>query len=84
MKLGTVVGGEGRLFQKVTRGQVKFQVAQIEPKFGEGDAGRRASAKCLSRGDVFRGQVRSKFRSNFRLLGLMSDLRRVMLDRGRE
>ena len=30
-------------------GQVKFQVAWIELKFGEGDARPRASAKCLSR-----------------------------------
>ncbi len=29
------------------KGQVKFQVARIELKFGEGDAGPRASAKCI-------------------------------------
>ncbi len=33
--------------------------------------------------DGLRGQMRSKVRSNFRLLGLSSDLGRVMLDRGR-
>ena len=32
--------------------------------------------------DALRGQVRSKVRSNFRLLGLSSNLGRVMLNRG--
>ncbi len=31
------------------KGQVKFQVARIRFKFGEGDAGPWGSAKCISR-----------------------------------
>ncbi len=51
MKLGMVIGGKGRLCQKVTevKGRVKFQVARIELKFGEGDAGPMVSAKGVSR-----------------------------------
>ncbi len=51
MKLGTVVGGMTLLFQVTTevKGQVKFQVARIELRFEESDAGPRASAKCALR-----------------------------------
>ena len=50
-KLGTVVGARADYFRRSSevKGQVKFQVARIELKFGEGDAGPRASAKCVSR-----------------------------------
>ena len=50
-KLGTVVGGEGpRLGSNFTRwpevkGQVKFEIAPIELKFGESDAGWEAITK---------------------------------------
>ena len=51
MKLGMVVGARADYFRRSpeVKGQVKFQVAQIELKFGEVDAGPRASAKCISR-----------------------------------
>ena len=55
MKLGMVLGGKGLISKEnfarspEVKGQVKFQVAQIELKFEEGDARPRASAKCVSR-----------------------------------
>ncbi len=41
------------------KGQVKFQVAPMELKFGEGDAGPRAWVKCVSRmPSEVKGQVK--------------------------
>ncbi len=50
-KLGTVVGARADYFRRSpeVKGQVTFQVALIELKFGEGAAGQKASAKYLSR-----------------------------------
>ena len=51
MKLGTLVGGEGPRFWSIftrspeVKGQVKFQVALIELKFGESNAGWEAITK---------------------------------------
>ncbi len=84
MKLGTVVGGKGLLFQKVTRGQRLGQISSCW------DWAQIWGGWCYTEGecemsieeDAHRGEVKSKVRSNFRLLELSSDLGRVMLDRG--
>ncbi len=55
MKLGMELGGKGLIFQKnfawspEVKCQVKFQAAQMELIFGEGDASPMVSAKCVSR-----------------------------------
>ncbi len=50
-------------------------------KFGEGDAG-LWRCKMHIKEDALRSQIGSQVRSNLRLLGLSSNLGRVMLDQG--
>ena len=50
MKLGTVLGGKGLLYQEVTRGQRSGQISSCSDraKTWEGDARPRAIVKCIS------------------------------------